>query len=93
MCEVCKEKPKVRVSWGLYCCELCHGPRMSAPFFRQTVNLGPDYGHESSERIKELERRVMLPVEPTAKDKEAGIDYYVGRRGDDGKIAERSPDY
>lgn len=39
-------------------------------------------------RINELERRVILPYE----SKEKG-DYFVGRRGENGKIQEREPRY
>lgn len=41
----------------------------------------------STARIDELERRVILPYE---KD---GGGYFVGRRGENGEIQEREPDY
>lgn len=47
------------------------------------------YGYESVNRIKELERRVILPYE------KPGVQggYYVGRKGENGKIQEKQPTY
>lgn len=47
----------------------------------------PGYGNVSDSRIKEMERRVILPYDAP----DGG--YYVGRRGENGKIQEREPNY
>lgn len=49
------------------------------------------YGMVSKARLDEMERRVILPYK-----KGDGIgagQYYLGRRGENGKIQERNPDY
>lgn len=46
-----------------------------------------DYGWTEKSRINELERRVILP------DHDPSGGYYVGRRGENGKIQEREPSY
>ena len=47
------------------------------------------YGHVEASRLRELERRVITrdidPKNPT--------DYFVGRRGENGKIQDREPSY
>ena len=47
----------------------------------------PDYGHVSKARLDELGRREILPYE------KPGGGYYLGRRGENGKIQERWPNY
>jgi len=47
-----------------------------------------DYGHVSVNRIKEMERRVIIP----GTLKKDGT-YEVGRRSESGKIQEREPNY
>ena len=47
-----------------------------------------DYGNVSEKRIGELRRRVILPVKP-----DDGSDYWVGRKGENGRIQEREPSY
>lgn len=48
----------------------------------------PGYGKVLKSRLKEMKRRVILPIEP---DPKSGVSYYVGRRGDNGKIQEITP--
>lgn len=55
------------------------------PQVRSTVFL-PEYGNVSTKRLKEMERRVMLPDH----DKDGG--YWVGRKMENGKIADKMPD-
>ena len=75
-------------------CNECHpsdwdpsGLEFQTPTIIQKVFLR-DYGHESVKRIEEMKRRVILPDTPTD-----GRSYYVGRRGENGKIQEREPNY
>lgn len=86
LCHFCQEREKTQVKGGFYCCDICNPP----PFFNfgivETVNL-PDYGQVPKKRIDELKRRVILPYE------RADGGYYVGRRGENGKVQEREPDY
>lgn len=56
----------------------------------ETVKL-KGYGTVSKARLKEMDRRVILPYKK-ADGIEAG-QYYVGRRTDSGKIEERNPKY
>ena len=46
------------------------------------------YGNVSVKRIDEVTRRRILPIQPTN-----GTSYYVGRMGENGKIAEKEPNY
>ena len=45
------------------------------------------YGYVPESRLNEIRRRVILPYERD------GNGYYVGRRGENGKIQEREPNY
>lgn len=55
------------------------------------TTLVEGYGNVSNARIKEVERRRILKYEKV--DEHGRPGYYVGRMGDDGKIAEREPRY
>ena len=54
------------------------------PFFAPKVHIA-GYGNASVSRVKELERRSILPY-----DVDGG--YVVGRRGDNGKVQEKEQD-
>ena len=47
------------------------------------------YGWELKSRLKEMDRRVILPY----KHPDGQGSYYLGRREDSGKVSERHPDY
>jgi len=61
---------------------------MGVPHVVDKVHLN-GYGEVSVARLKELESRVMLPVER----KDGKGDYYVGTKLPNGKIVERTPDF
>ena len=70
------------------CCDACR-PHRDIGIPRkpiETINLA-GYGRVSVNRIKELERRVILPYNAP----DGG--YYVGRKGENGRIQEREPSY
>lgn len=75
-------------------CSECHPPEwdMSSGWDGVPVCIEKvyvrDYGYASVKRIEEVKRRVILPVTPND-----GTSYYVGRRGENGKIQEREPNY
>ena len=48
------------------------------------------YGNVSKARLKEMERRVVLPYK---KGEPGSGEYYLGRIGENGKVQERHPDY
>ena len=59
---------------------------LDTPLIISTVNL-PDIGNVSIRRIDEARRRVILPIEAPPGE------YYLGRRGENGKIQDREPTY
>ena len=67
-------------------CSILKKKPFGFPSIKKTVYL-KGYGYESVERLKELDRRVILPTER----KDGG--YYLGRRGENGKIQDREPNY
>ena len=82
------ENPK---GWTLLSCDKC------VPY-KDEIGLGgtfmetqyiPSYGRVLKSRIREVLRRKILPVTPT----EDGVSYYVGRKMENGTIAEREPNY
>ena len=58
------------------------------PSVKTTVWLCGGEEKTTQAEINEIERRVILPVNPTAKD---DVTYYVGRKGENGKLEERLP--
>ena len=85
-CEICNEREKVKVSQGKYCCEVCIPPRINFAGIEQRVVIGNGF-KTTQARIGELERRVVLNY--NKKD----CTYDVGRRCENGKVAERPPTY
>ena len=73
---------------GLPCgiCQLDMESKGYAPLVRDTVYLA-EYGNCSKARLNEMDRRVIL----NHNIKEGTYD--LGRRGENGKIQEREPDY
>ena len=47
-------------------------------------------GRQLKSRLREMQRRTVLPYEPV---KGSDENYYVGRKGENGKIQERIPNY
>jgi hypothetical protein len=66
-------------------CRDCQGYEYSdSPALHEVVYL-KGYGKVSKARLNEMDRRVILPHDVP------GGGYYVGRRGDNGKIQEKYP--
>ena len=102
-CDICKNTvSRLRCKNSVWYCLDCFFkriPEQSNDTFAviQKVKIGT-YGDVSINRLKEIERRVILPYERAETKIINGKiyksnSYYVGRRGDNGKIQERSPDY
>ena len=86
-CQVCKKREKTRVSENLYCCNSCQPPKLHWGGFVEKVVL-PGYGNVEVSRLKEMERRVILKDE-----RKDGGSYYLGRKGENGKVQDREPSY
>lgn len=87
-CGVREEEPK---GWTRKFCDTCIKDKpfensLKGFHARETVYL-KGYGNESAARIKEMERRVVLPY------KKEGGGYYLGRLGENGKVSEKHPNY
>lgn len=86
-CDYCRtEKENDRPYKTNFCDDCVKEKEIGSPQSIEKVFL-KGYGHESKARIAEMERRVILPY-----DKPGG-GYYVGRRGENGKVQERHPSY
>lgn len=89
-CDVCKTEGHYRLrsmGGGIWACRGCaYSPTPTGIYLQETVQF-KTLGAVSKRRVQELERRVILPY-----DKPGG-GYYVGRRGENGKIQERWPNY
>lgn len=90
VCFKCKKQFPRQMNGYVYksnVCDECALPKeigFPKPF--NTVFLD-DYGNISAARLDEIQRRVVLP------DAKPGGGYYLGRRGENGKIQDRAPDY
>ena len=86
-CVYCGKEDKTNPTIRMNTCQ-DHGvaKEFGMPKVFNTVFL-PEYGNVPENRLKELERRVMLPDH----DKAGG--YWVGRKSDSGKTTDRQPDY
>lgn len=84
-CNFAEEYERDVISIG---CSMCSQMQKAQRTFHliDKVHL-KGYGYVEKSRINELKRRVILPYEK----KDGG--YYVGRRGENGKIQEREPSY
>lgn len=89
-CAVCNQKPKTRVKGGEYVCDDCTPSNSGVTTSVIEKVLLKNYGHVEKSRLNELNRRVIIPVEPNSK---SGKDYYLGRRGENGKVQEKHPSY
>ena len=87
-CEICLKEPKTRVAGNKYVCDKCNSSTGGIPTFIETTYIR-SYGHVSKKRIGEILRRKILPTKPT----EQGVDYYVGRKMENGTISEKEPNY
>ena len=85
-CGITEETPKGIL---LNLCSKCSKPKEFGFPAMISKTFIPGYGQVENSRIAEMRRRVILPDAPTEPDK----DYYVGRRGENGKIQDREPDY
>lgn len=88
MCEMCLVKPKVTVKGAKYVCGECNPGAWFTGGYVEKVFIR-SYGLVSKKRIGEVLRRKILPVKPT----EEGVSYYVGRKMENGKVAEVEPRY
>lgn len=81
------KKEKDGRAWKRNYCDNCvRDKEIGFSHVRGTVFLR-NYGSESSARIKEMERRVVLNYNP----KDGSYD--VGRLGENGKVQEKEPTY
>jgi hypothetical protein len=90
-CDICKTEGHYRLrslGRGIFACRDCsYAPApKSGVTITETVVLNGSY-KTTRARIKELERRVILPYNT------ADGGYAVGRRGENGRIQEREPNY
>lgn len=84
LCEYCNKREKVKVAGGKYCCGECVPFNFMGVTIKETEFI-QEYGNVSKNRLREMDRRVILPY-----NKPDG-GYYLGRRGENGKIQEREP--
>lgn len=93
-CDKCKQKDSKGIyhhvsGEGFFCTNCLPYKELSLnelAHLNQKVYL-KDYGWTTQSRLNEMERRVILPYE------KGRTGYYVGRRGENGKIQEREPNY
>lgn len=87
-CQVCNKPLEPKEYYCDPCREqlLAYKPKEQLPAMIGKVNLR-GYGNVSEKRLKELDRRVMLP------DKDPNGGYFVGRKGENGKIQDKEPTY
>jgi hypothetical protein len=87
-CDSCKmwKKEYGKDVWCVQC--PTHPAHDKFPGFVDTMFV-KDYGIVSKARVGELRRRVILPDKST----DEGVDYYVGRRSESGKVQDREPEY
>lgn len=90
-CNYCGHRDEVEPKgYTRYFCDNCVKDKefgVGCFTIQQTINVR-SYGKVSVKRIEEVTRRRVLPVQPTD-----GTGYYVGRMGENGKIAEKEPNY
>ena len=85
------DKPRFHFREGKFVCrECCNSIDTTNNFTTIQTRYLKGYGHVSIKRLEELKRRVILPYEKVDK---TGKGYYLGRIGENGKIAERHPTY
>lgn len=89
-CDICKTDGHYRIrSIGdsLWACPDCvrAEPKETGIVVKEWVQVGSQ--RATRNQLKEMERRVILPY-----DKPGG-GYYLGRRGENGRVQERAPDY
>lgn len=92
-CDICKTEGHYKLrcikpdTWACMSCvyETHNDPIESGHYVKEMVKCGDMW--VSKKQVAELERRVILPY--NAPDN----GYYVGRRGENGKIQERHPRY
>lgn len=84
-CNHVEQSEKDVISIGCYVCS-GRGNENDSFHCIDKVNLC-GYGHVSKKRINEMKRRVILPYTKS----DGG--YYLGRRGENGKVQEKIPSY
>lgn len=77
-CDACSERRKK---------DLGHDDSLGVPSLISFTYI-KDYGKVEDSRLRELERRVIIP----GSEKPDGT-YHVGRKGENGKIQEKEPGY
>ena len=87
ICDNCSEKDCYRLilTKEKWVCEKCYRPVTQKKYLHEKIKVGQTLTTKA--QIDELERRVILPY-----DKPGG-GYYLGRRGNNGKVQEKMPDY
>ena len=92
-CVSCFQDFELPSGYKFNLCEKCTTPKeIGIP---ACIDYTNDYvkhglGKQLKSRLKEMSRRTILPYEP---EKGSDENYYVGRRGENGKIQERVPNY
>ena len=80
------------VSFGVLIANVCSScetvKEFGVPHFEEREFV-PDIGYVEKSRLNEIDRRVAFPK--NGKNFDDG--YYVGRKGENGKIQERVPNY
>jgi len=91
-CDICEKEwlYKVIVKDNKQICSNCNNKENSHLFStHEKVWIGGEIGWELKSRVDEAKRRVILPIERN----DGESDYYLGRRGENGKTQEREPSY
>lgn len=86
-CDYCGIEEELPKGYVRNFCDACVSDKEIGAFTDKDIVFLRDYGYESVKRIREMERRVILPYE------KPGGGYYLGRKCENGKIAERHPTY
>lgn len=89
-CDICKTEGhyKLKCIDRVWACPLCSGKREfkeSGVGLKTKIKIGNQWA--TKRQLDEMDRRVMLPYS------KPGGGYYLGRRGENGKVQERHPDY
>lgn len=89
-CVYCGKESEFPIGYKRKFCDNCVKEKeVATPTFHQTINFTKHgLGFQLKSRIDEVLRRKILPIKP-----KLGENYYVGRKCENGKIAEKEPSY
>lgn len=88
-CDTCGKEDQFPTGYNRNFCDECVSDKEIGVLCKPLeYTIVPQYGKVLKSRIEEFKRRVILPYEP---DPKSGRSYYVGRRMDNGKIQEKTP--